>query len=169
MFGVLVFHLILCITHVQTYILKIGFVVDALPVSADGPDGPLAKLGPAFSQCARAIGFQLISNRLAGITAGGNNDVNMTRSGINLPQVPISMDAMTPTFGFNSYALRGQEQDNFMFQAALVPMSEWQPWSMIAMTSPAPARFVALQVSAVNGPGNEVSKRITKFHCMTPV
>jgi hypothetical protein len=92
------------VADVQTDLLQIVLGIDAHPVAADRPDGSIAKLRPSLTQSARRVRFELVSDRLSGISSR-HHDVNVRRSSVYSPHVPASMLAMALTFALDNRAL----------------------------------------------------------------
>ncbi|MCH8923027.1 MAG: hypothetical protein IIA67_07760 [Planctomycetes bacterium] len=152
----------------MTHDVEVIFVVDTFPITANGPDGPIAENRPLLAQTARAIRLQLISNRLAGIPGRRYDGMNMIRTSADCPQVPAPVIAMSPTLPFGDRALLRRQQQDVVFQSFPSPLSQSRLRLLVAFTSPSPAALVALKVTAVYSPGNEERNRFVRVHRNCP-
>ena len=69
--------------------------------------------------------------------------------------MPTPMIAVSLALFFQDYTLLRRQQEHVVFQTFSVPLCESRLRMLVALTSPPPATFVSLKMSAVHGPGDE--------------
>lgn len=118
------FHSVLRIADILAYRLQVVFVVNAFPIAAVCPYRPVEKHRPMLAQSSRAIGLQLIANRITRIPRGRDYYVDMISSSVDLPQPPAAVITMTLAFLFDNRTLFRREEDDIVLQAFLTPFGE---------------------------------------------
>ncbi len=74
------------------------------------------------------------------------------------------MIAVSVALGFDEQSLFEIQEDDGMIQACAMPLLKSSLRRLVAVSAPSPAAFVALQMSAIHGPGDEEANRVISIH-----